>query len=395
MLNINQRKAVFANDRFIFLLAGAGSGKTRVIVERIKRLISEKVKPENILAISFTRKSAYVLKKRLSFADDILVTTFHGFCYKMIKDLQNIEIIEEAKLIEYGFTKDDLIKIEVLKRNQKKSLLVNKYQQTLKKENKLDFIDLEIIFNRRLNQDKTFKKKLNMQYKYIFVDEFQDTSVIQLALIKHFKTEANNIFCVGDPNQSIYTFRGASKRVIDEYIKYFKAKIYWLDLNYRSAANIVDLANNLITKNNQAFKIKLFSFNKKAGVINIRSFSSFKNQAQTILSIIREKLKAGFKQEQIAIIYRNHYLAKEIKEELEKTYFEKIAFFTIHQVKGLEFEVVIVIGLEEGNLPMRNANIQEERRLFYVAITRAKKELYLFSVIKDNKSSRFIKECFK
>ncbi len=394
MLNQNQRKAVFAKDRFIFLLAGAGTGKTRVIVERVKRMLKEGLDPAKMLIISFTKKSVGDLKWRLNERKDLLITTFHGFCYKMLKEERELNIVEEEKLIEKGFNKDQLNLIEITKRANKKTKLTIKYQKFLQENKWLDFSDLEILLNKRLATDKRFKQTLKANYKYIFIDEFQDTSMVQFLMLKHFKSNTNQIFCVGDPNQSIYAFRGASEKVINDYIKYFKAKIYYLDLNYRSGENIVRAANNVIRYNKSGFKQKLFTRLKEKGIVVVKYFVNEERQTDFIYSEIYQLLTAGFKQEKIAILYRNHYFANKIKARIFQGYYQRINCLTIHQAKGLEFDIVFLINLQEGDLPHYQSELSEERRLFYVAITRAKKRLYLLAKTDMKKPSRFIRECF-
>lgn len=390
LLNINQSKAVMANDRFIFLLAGAGTGKTRVIIERVKRLINEGVDSKEILIISFTRKTVSEIKYRLK-DYDIFVTTFHGFCYQKLKP---IDIVDESFLIERGFTKDQLLKIDRLKRNSKSNKLVKKYRKTLKHYNLFDYNDLELSLLNKLKHNEYLRNENYDIYTYIFIDEFQDTSLIQYNLLKKLIAKKTNVFCVGDPNQSIYNFRGANKKVIKAYIKNFNSKVYYLDLNYRSNYPIIRAANYLLFNNKSEYSLRLFSFRKEIGTFKVNYFKNEETQASYIEKEIRNHLKT-LKQNQIAILYRNHYIATDIKEHLNKTYFEDINFLTVHQAKGLEFEVVFFIGLEEGNLPMKNDNIIEERNIFYVGLTRAKSHLYLCSIIKSKKPSRFINECFK
>lgn len=394
MLNIKQKKVVEANDRFIFLLAGAGTGKTTVIISKIKRLLSSGVNPENVLVLSFTRKSVADLKRRFHVDDTPLVSTFHGFCYQELEKKININIADDNMLILNGYSKDQLTKIDYYKRNDKAPRIVKRYNSFLQEHNLIDYTDLEKILIKRLKKNDTFSIRIKKKYKYIFVDEFQDTSITQFMLLKEMKKNSK-IFCVGDPNQSIYSFRGASKKVIDKYIKSFKAKVYLLDENYRSGSEIIKASNNLIQYNKNYYYFNLRANKKETGLVKVKSFKDIYTQSNFIMEKIRNLLKKGFQQKNIAVIYRNHHFANDFKKKLLKTYFERINLLTIHQAKGLEFDCVFMIGLEEGRLPFDNSNIEEERRLFYVGITRAKFKLYLLSIVKNNKQSRFIKECFK
>lgn len=391
MLNKNQLKVIEASDRFIFLLAGAGTGKTTVIINKIKRLLDKNVCAENILVLSFTRKSVNDLKCKLNNENKIFITTFHGFCYHVLKDKSALKIVEEQWLINNGFSLDDLTKISFYKRNNKAPHIVKTYNKLLRRNDLLDYIDLEYIVLNRLAINKKFKNNIINKYKYIFIDEFQDTSVVQYELIKRILTNKSMCFCVGDPNQSIYSFRGASEKVIYHYIKDFNAQVYMLNINYRSSIKILNGSNKLIVNNKSSYQFDLVPATEEEGEIIYKNFITTRDKNKYIITEIRKLLELNIFQEEIAIIYRNHHFANDLKKELFKTYFERINFLTIHQVKGLEFDCVFFIGLEEDKLPFIGANIEEERRLFYVGITRAKKRLYLLTKNK-NKISRFVIE---
>lgn len=391
MLNEKQLKVVEATDHFIFLLAGAGTGKTTVIINKIKRLLKEDINAENILVLSFTRKSVNDLKNKFYDDNKILVTTFHGFCYNVLKVEKEIKIAKESWLIEKGFSLDDLTKIDFYKRNNKEPKIVRAYNKLLRKNDLVDYTDLEYIVLNKLIIDQVFKRNLINKYKYIFIDEFQDTSVVQYELIKQLLTGRSKCFCVGDPNQSIYSFRGASEKVIERYIKDYNARTYMLNVNYRSNFLILKASNKLIVNNKSSYPFDLIPAKTEKGEIIYKNFNSKKAKNNYIITEIRKLLESNIFQEEIAVIYRNHHFANELKKEIFKTYFERINLLTIHQVKGLEFDCVFFIGLEEDKLPFIGANLEEERRLFYVGITRAKKKLYLLAMNK-NKISRFVYE---
>lgn len=394
MLNINQTKAVMANDRFIFLLAGAGTGKTTVIVNRAKRLIE--LGYNKILLISFTKKSAESLKRRIGTEDpNVMTSTFHGFCYQSLKDIYKLEMVKEEQLLENGFTMSEIKEIDILKRNQSKSSLLKRYDKYLKESKLFDFTDLEILMLKQMKDDRKFATQIKEKFDYIFIDEFQDTSKIQYELIKTLKTNKNSFFCVGDPDQSIYSFRGASKKVIDTYLSEFKASLYLLDLNYRSSIEIIRLSNNLIKHNQNRFSKELACFIREKGNVILKNFKEHEKKNTYILNEIRNLLNKGIKQEQIAILYRNHSVANKLKNVLFETYYERIVFMTIHQAKGLEFKVVFLIGLNESILPMKDSNLEEERRLMFVGVTRAERYLYLIVNLETHKPSQFILELFR
>ncbi|HHV33287.1 MAG TPA: ATP-dependent helicase [Acholeplasma sp.] len=394
MLNKQQLKVVNSNDHFIFLLAGAGTGKTTVIINKIKLLLNKGVMAENVLVLSFTRKSANDLKVKLKGFEEVVITTFHGLCYNLLKDEIKIKIVEEEWLVSNGFSLNDLVKIGLYKRNNKESKLVKKYNHFLRENGLLDYTDLEHLLVKKLKSDRAFKNKISSKFKYIFVDEFQDTSIIQYELLKELIGSDSKCFCVGDPNQSIYSFRGASEKVISKYNKDYKASLYLLNINYRSDKEILRVSNRLISYNKGAYKFNLVPKKKDEGIVIYKCFDNGKDKVEYILNEIRKLLDLNIFQEEIAVIYRNHHFANELKRELFKTYFDRVNFLTVHQVKGLEFDCVFFIGLEEEKLPFKGENIEEERRLFYVGITRARHRLYLLSKNKK-KISRFIIEALR
>lgn len=396
MLNEKQMIAVSADDRFILLIAGAGSGKTRVIVSRVKRLVGEGVKPEKILLISFTKKNTIEMKQRLSnIKGTPFITTFHGFCYQMLKSQLTSKIVIEEDLVGWGYTKDELRQIDILKRHGSTSKKLKVYNRLLKKQNRIDFTDLEMLMIKKLAEDDSFRKHITNLFDYIFIDEFQDTSTIQFKLLKQLTSKTIHIFCVGDPDQSIYSFRGASSRVLKDYVKFFKPRVLYLDINYRSNKNIVNLSNNLINHNKRDTPKNLQASRETLGDIEVKYFKDDDSQNAFIIKEIRHLLSRTLREHDIAILYRNHYVANTLKEALYHTYIEGLNILTIHQAKGLEFKVVFIIGLNENILPMQNVLIEEERRLFYVAVTRAKESLYLCSNLKSGKPSRFIHESIK
>lgn len=390
MLNKSQQEVVEAKAQVIFLLAGAGTGKTTVIINKLNKIIKE-TKNKRILLITFTKKGVNDLKRKITFSNDnLLVTTFHGLCYQLLKS-NNLKIVTEEELILEGYSKESLRKIDIYKRNNLNNKDLKKYQDYLKKINKIDYNDLEILLLNKLKNDFHFKLYVNNLFDYIFIDEFQDTSTNQYKIIKYLKNKDNYLFAVGDPDQSIYNFRGANEKVIFNYLNDFKAYKYEMLINYRSVSEIINKANKLISFNKRKLPKKLISNNEEKGTLLINYFKDQQSELNYLIKTIKSISKRGIKFNEIAILYRNNYQVNKIKKEFFKHYIFDVNLLTIHQSKGLEFKVVFIIGLNEGILPMYKSEINEERRLFYVAITRAKEELYLLVNLK-NKTSRFIKE---
>lgn len=359
-LNQEQLKAVKTNQKAVFLLAGAGSGKTTVIIQRIKHLLEKGINPESILVLSFTSQSAKELLKRID-NPKILSKTFHSFC---LSYLENKKINPELK----SYTKDELLMISKYKNSlyqKKKPNTYTKYQKTHKEDQTIDFDDVLLHF---LN----LKEKPN--FDYIFIDEFQDTNFLQYQILKTLTKEETNLFTVGDPDQSIYAFRGSNIKIINTYTKDYKAITYKLTLNYRSYRKIIKTANNLIKYNKKRIKKDLIPTTEKEGLVKV---IITKTPEDKIIEILK-------KQTHTTILYRNYQSIITLKERLETQYFTNYQLMTIHASKGLEFEHVIIIGLEMMQKTKSQTDQEEERRLLFVAITRAKKTLHIICVKNNN-----------
>jgi len=373
ILNDEQEKAVHSNDQFIFLLAGAGSGKTRVIVERIKHLISSGVKEKEILAITFTKKASIEMKSRLS-NQKIEIHTFHAYCYKRLSERNQFKIFEA----DQRFTDDEILAIANYKNSlyqTKKPKVFEIYQMYLKEKGLMDYDDLML---------ETIKYVKHHPFKYIFIDEFQDTNLLQFKLLETMIKKDTFVFTVGDPDQSIYAFRGARFELIDKFISKYQAKVYKLTKNYRSNDCIIDAANNLISHNKNRFKKALIS----QRTATIKPEIILTNKEKFINSIINLiKTKSLHK---VVILYRNHYQVSELREALERNYLFDVKLLSFHESKGLEFNQVIIVGAEI--LPYDKEHTffgeEEERRLLFVGITRAIHELYIFSL----KKTKFLKQ---
>ncbi len=409
MLNEQQRQVVTSSDRFIFVLAGAGSGKTRVIIERIKHLLDQGIEGKKILAITFTHKASEEMRKRLGNEQHVDVFTFHQFCYVQIETWlnQTIRLATESELS--NFREDELLAITNYKNGfmkTKRPRCYQKYTALLKEKGVLDFDDLLLKV-----YDAIHHQHLHFSYQYIFIDEFQDTNLLQYMLFKKLIKKETSVFAVGDPDQSIYKFRGASSKIIETYIKEFHAKTYVLSINYRSDQRIIHAANRLIKRNMRSLKKDLIPNSNNEGKTFHLLFLNEETEANWIIQCVKKERKNGIKFGDIAILYRNHVRAYQIKlklyqeeipfDEDEAVNIDAIHLLSIHQAKGLEFDHVIVIGLEENMLPSLRNNqliaLEEERRLMFVGLTRARHTLILSSRMRDSsgrklKVSRFVKE---
>jgi DNA helicase II / ATP-dependent DNA helicase PcrA len=406
-LNEEQEKVIDSTERFLFLLAGAGSGKTRVIVEKIKRLVDEGVEPTSILAITFTRKSANEMKERVNIKE-VAIHTFHQFCYLGLEKVykETPLLIEESKL---DFKKEELLKISKYKNSLYRTIKPKSYDryQTYLELNKVkDFDDLLLDYLKVLKRNKEIHS-----FKYIFIDEFQDTNLLQYELLKQLINCNTTVLAVGDPDQSIYQFRGANAKIIDLYLSDFQAIKYTLSTNYRSNETIINHANKLIGYNNRKHKKQLKSYSTiKCDVFSL-FFNNELEEALQIIHLIKDFNRLNFSLNEVCVLYRNHYRSYELKHQLslqeinyqtgDNEMIEGVHLLSIHQAKGLEFDIVIIIGLEKGLLPSNRNNTQsehdEERRLMFVAITRARHHLIFSHVLVNSsnniqKPSQFITE---
>ncbi|MDD4194210.1 MAG: ATP-dependent helicase [Acholeplasmataceae bacterium] len=390
-----QRKAIKDHRPFLFLQACAGSGKTRVIVERVKRHLMEGVLPEKILCLTFTKKASIEMSERL--LNQIKnVYTFHQFCLLQLKNHMdyNYEIIDPE---EMEISPTELLKISTYKNSLYRTNKPNsfdKYQDKLIKNNFKDFDDLLIDY---------LKNNIQNNFDYILIDEFQDTNLLQYEVIKKMKKLDTHIFAVGDPNQSIYRFRGSNHLIIFQFIKEFEANILTLSINYRSSANIVNTANQLVIHNPKKDYLEMIPHHQFDENVESYAFMNREDENLFIVNYCQSVIEKN-KYKSIAVIYRNHERAYHLKQFIynldhyQLKVDETIQFLTIHQSKGLEFDLVILIGLEQGVLPSLRDNqmieLEEERRLCFVGMTRAKKKLILTHVQYDDSSTIYTPSVF-
>ena len=360
-LNEKQEEAVNFKDGPCLVLAGAGSGKTKVLTERIIKLIDTGVSPYNILAITFTNKAAKEMKDRISiklddFSDNIYVGTFHSFGLKVIrenyKDLgfdRNISIIDredmnsiikkilkeldvDVKLvpIKYVINKISFAKNENLSPEEYSKFMkgyidetvikvYSKYVSVLKSNNSVDFDDLLVLPLKLFKQNNEILEKYQNHYKYILVDEYQDTNTVQYELCKVLASKYKNIFVVGDIDQSIYGWRGANFENILNFEKDYKnSKLIILEENYRSTKNILDAANSVV-KHNVKRKEKNLVSTKDIGekIKYIRCCSEI-DEAKTVVDEIKKIVLSGKKYSDIGILYRTNAQSRVIEEALLK-----------------------------------------------------------------------------
>ena len=361
-LNKEQKEAVLHTEGPLLLLAGAGSGKTRVLTHRVAYLIDEMgVNPWNILAITFTNKAAQEMRERVDKiagfgADQVWVATFHATCMRILRrhidrlgydtnftiydtDDQKTVIKQVCKrlnidtkmykertlLSEISSAKDELVDVREFEvksagdyRKGVTAKVYREYQETLKKSNALDFDDIIVKTVELFRSCPEVLHNYQERFRYIMVDEYQDTNTAQFELIRLLADGYRNLCVVGDDDQSIYKFRGANIRNILDYEKvYPDAKVIKLEQNYRSTQNILDAANTVI-RNNRGRKEKALWTEKGAGSrIHFRQFDNAYEEAEYIADDIEDKVKKdGIAYADCAVLYRTNAQSRLLEERM-------------------------------------------------------------------------------
>ena len=361
-LNDRQKEAVLYNDGPLLIIAGAGAGKTKTLTTKIAYLIEEmKVNTSSILAITFTNKAAKEMRDRLFSQIGILsknlqVSTFHSFGLRLLKENYNIlgyksnfnimdsddsltivkRIIKEmnldpkqynAKAIRNRISacKNDLITPEQYKKytvSDYEDVVYNvyvRYQKKLFENNSVDFDDLLILPIKLFTEHKDVLEKYQELFKYVLIDEYQDTNEAQYTLTKLISKKYRNLTCVGDDSQSIYSFRGANYKNILNFENDFKdSKTILLEQNYRSTSTILDAANDVI-KNNKQKKDKNLWTNRGIGE-KIKYYKAYNeiDEAQFVVRNIKELIDKDTPYNEIAVLYRTNAQSRTIEEEMLK-----------------------------------------------------------------------------
>lgn len=361
-LNAEQREAVFHTEGPLLILAGAGSGKTRVLTHRIAYLIEEKgINPWNILAITFTNKAAGEMRERVDDivgfgSESIWVSTFHSTCVRILRrhidrlgydnnftiydsDDQKTLMKDVCKLLQIdtktyrertilsaiSSAKDEMVTPEEYELNaygdfSKKKIAeaYKEYERQLKANNALDFDDLLVKTVQLFQTQPEILEYYQDRFRYIMVDEYQDTNTVQFKLISLLAAKYKNLCVVGDDDQSIYKFRGANIQNILSFEKEFEhTKVIKLEQNYRSTSTILDAANAVI-KNNVGRKAKsLWTENGEGEKIQFRQFDTAYDEAEYIAGDIRERVdngKAAYCDH--AVLYRTNAQSRLFEEKM-------------------------------------------------------------------------------
>lgn len=430
-LNDKQKEAVIDDSKHLRIIAGAGSGKTRVLTMRIAYLIEQKhINPKNVLAITFTNKAANEMKNRISemlgeAGDGAFISTIHSLCVRILKEEigvfgypKNFTIVDgddqktilkeaykefniDKKDLSYGSALDYIANCKYEELSYEKAMdqaygekkLVDKanvykyYDERLKSLYALDFDDLILFTVRLFKLHKDILQKWSSKFIYIHVDEFQDIDKTQYELIKLLSSCHDNVYVVGDPDQTIYTWRGADVNIIVNFDKDFKnTKTIILNQNYRSTNNILEGANSLIKYNKSRVPKDLFSENGDGDKIVHKTLPDETSEAYYVVSCIQSLLKQGYEYNDIAILYRSNYLSREV----EKVFIENripyviyggIRFYERMEVKDiLSYLRLIVTG---DDLAFQRVINQPKRGIGQKSIDT------IFSLAKDNNISMY------
>lgn len=358
MFNKSQIQAISHMDGPAMVLAGPGSGKTTVITHRIKNLIEKaEVRPENILVVTFTKAAAISMQKRFSTlmnggkGQPVTFGTFHSVFYKILRKSRRYEateILSERQKTDYireiigryGISSNDIselsqniindignIKGNMLNAQEyepsccKKEDFIkvyNAYNLELKKDGKMDFDDILRECYLLLCENHTILEQWRELYKYILIDEFQDINRIQMNIIELLASPLNNIFVVGDDDQSIYGFRGARPEIMIEFKDYYpEAELIVLDVNYRSTQSIINVAGRVIENNKTRLDKCAHANNDKDFQPDIRKFRNQVEELKFVVSKIREYENQGISLSEMAILVRNNSQIQEISSFLK------------------------------------------------------------------------------
>lgn len=359
-LNEPQREAVFHTDGPLLILAGAGSGKTRVLTHRIAYLIEEKgVNPWNILAITFTNKAAGEMRQRVDSlvgfgSESIWVSTFHSACVRILRrfidrlgydnsftiydtdDQKTLmkevcrrtgidtKVYKERNLLSaISSAKNEMITPEEFELNaggdfakQKIAKVYREYEASLKGNNALDFDDLLVKTVQLLQTQPDVLENFQERFRYIMVDEYQDTNTVQFQLVSLLAGKYRNLCVVGDDDQSIYKFRGANIRNILDFEKEFPdACVIKLEQNYRSTGNILEAANRVI-RNNRGRKDKTLWTDRGEGEkIHVRQFDTAYDEAEYVAEDIKKSTEDGASYNDNAVLYRTNAQSRLFEEK--------------------------------------------------------------------------------
>lgn len=430
-LNEKQKEAVTSNAGSVLVIAGAGSGKTAVLISRIIYLVLELgISFKRVLAFTFTNKAANEMKTRLvnSFhnASFPWIGTFHSFCLRVLREdidklgwTNGFTIVDEddqLSIVREMYTKFGLDKsfisyqnclnyimtlkanevdpenainelleyIEVDSYNKKKEIIsvaYAGYQKYLGENNLLDFEDLIKYTKKLFSIRSDILEKWKNRFDYVLVDEFQDTNNDQFEIVKMLAKDKKNVFAVGDPDQMIYSWRGAHEMIFDDFKEYFEdVKIIILDRNYRSTKFILDTANKLISYNTNRIKKNLYTEDLGGNNVVFHNAANQDRESRWVVNKINYLIENyKYKYSDFAILYRSNYLSRNIEQELIRSHLPYFVFggFKFYQRKEIK-DVIAYLRLISNNDDislLRICNVPK-RQISETTLTKIKEYAY-------------------
>ncbi|MCX7838760.1 MAG: UvrD-helicase domain-containing protein, partial [Anaerolineae bacterium] len=356
-LNPAQRDAVTTINGPVLVLAGPGSGKTRVLTHRVAYLIREcRVAPYNILAVTFTNKAAREMRERLTQlvgetnVQDLTIGTFHATCARWLRregervglgrgfviydddDQESLikQILAELNLSDVKYRPSTVLNVISKAKNEliapeeytppsywheAVARVYKRYQQLLLENNAADFDDLIMRTVQLFRENPDVLERYQNRYRYLHVDEFQDTNVAQYVLMKLLANKHQNLFCVGDEDQSVYSWRGADYRNVLRFSKDFpNAQVKLLEQNYRSTQTILDAAQAIIRKNRSRHAKQLWTENARGVPVTVFEAYDQDEEAQFVVSEIARLVKQGCPAREIAIFYRTNAQSRALED---------------------------------------------------------------------------------
>ena len=449
-LNDKQKEAVLHVDGPCLVIAGAGSGKTRVLTTRIANLIENGISSYNILAITFTNKAAKEMRERLEKIvpdNSAFVGTFHSLGVRIIREnapllgldrnfsiLDSDDVLSIIKKImkDYGYdpkmtspsyirnkisnikndmlTNDEISKFFNTPQDRIAEKVYYEYMDVLKKNNSVDFDDLLRLPVQLFMENKDVLESYQDRYKYILIDEYQDTNEVQYKLSKLLARKYKNIFIVGDPDQSIYMFRGANFRNILNFEKDYKdAKVIPLEENYRSTRYILDAANSVIKNNKERKEKNLWSSNGDGVKTKYLRAYDGKHEIQIVIDEIKRLLEEGYKKNEISVLYRTNAQARLVEEMFLKSNLPyrvvgSYYFYARKEIKDLICYLRMILnnddeislrriinvpkrGIGEATLQRLEKEAKEQNISMFQAISKGKEQVFKDLILEMTKES--------
>ena len=405
-LNDKQREAASQIDGSILILAGAGSGKTRTITYRIAHMIENVgISPYSILAVTFTNKAAKEMRERVEelvgdIAKACTISTFHSFGMRLLRmygkevgynsnftiydtdDQKRIvkAILKGQNLSINGvkLTERDLVSMISKIKEQIKTLdeysvmnkqiveVYDKYNRALLESNAMDFSDI-LLNTYKLLQKPEILEKVQNKYKYIMIDEYQDTNNLQYKITDLIARKSSNLCVVGDENQSIYGFRGANiLNILNFETNYNNAKIIKLEENYRSTTTILDAANELIKNNKSSKDKKLWTQNGKGDLIKVLACDNARDEVSRIIEIIKRNHQNGIAYRDMTILYRTNAQSRLFEEgflryNIPHKVFGGISFYSRVEIKDIIAYLSIIVNPQDELNLQRIINVPKRK----------------------------------